>query len=527
MKIFPKYFIFLGVFLLFAPQKSEGFLDFILNLNLNINIELIFKFKFILNQALMIMQSQNQQEFDEIKRKIDQDFSIIQHELQSLTKQIDSGFSTIDKDLKMNPLIDLISKQTSYMDRFQIMVNTKSNSSEFIDQLEEFIKEYTRENLEDRMVNLIETKTQGTNSLVEALIKAAMKATESNEVAMRTSPNRLFYDFYMAMSFNVYRGYYFMESCILMKDILTKKLHENEHDYFRGMTQLSIDKLIKSMKRVSTGFSDDVASRTSYKQALNATGYYNWYRYYMGISKAPKGFIITGMRFQVFNNSILYIQIQVGQMIDHGEVNSTSVHWQEPNEDIEVNYFHSTSLYFKFGNSSFNDAVLTGIQFMQYNGYLTTIAYGHKVNDNNLGTMDDKIIKKEFFAVNSRNINNFASDDIELNIKSPLSGFSFYYDNNDIIIPRLITYNAHHFIKNIDIDAPIKQTMSNFAKEKIRGLIHEEKDEIHSKTWIYVLIGGLTGFAIMTVVIIIVVIVFRRREKNIRESLIYDSVYQN
>jgi hypothetical protein len=224
MRIFLKSFILLGVFLVLTPHPTEGsFFDFLcLKVNINFNIKLIFKLKFVLNQALNMFQAQNKREMDSMKQQLSQDFSVIQRELQDLTKQIDAGFANIDKDIKMNLLLDLISKQISHMDRFQIMVNTKSESKDFAAQLDEFIKEYTKENLEDRMVNLLDTGTPGTSSLVEALMRAAKKGAESESVTMMTSPNRMIYDFYMAVLYNVYRGYYFMESCSFTKDIIHK-----------------------------------------------------------------------------------------------------------------------------------------------------------------------------------------------------------------------------------------------------------------------------------------------------------------
>jgi hypothetical protein len=157
---------------------------------------------------------------ESLKRELHKDFSEIQRELQDLTKQIDAGFSIIDKDLKMNSLLDLIGRQTSQMDSFHVLVNATSDSPDFPQRVSKFIDEYMRQNLEDRMVNLIDTGTPGTTSLVEALTRAVKKQANAVGVTLSSSPNRVIYDFYMSLLFNVFKGYYFMESCSFMKDIV-------------------------------------------------------------------------------------------------------------------------------------------------------------------------------------------------------------------------------------------------------------------------------------------------------------------
>ncbi|CAO1353050.1 unnamed protein product [Diamesa tonsa] len=88
--------------------------------------------------------------------------------------------------------------------------------------------------------------------------------------------------------------------------------------------------------------------------------------YYGKMEPEENGTVITGVRFAE-HDSIVYIEIEVGQLLPIGMVDPESVRWQGPPKDIEGNYvgygyvfrgFHLDSVFVKHG-------FVTGLQLFQ------------------------------------------------------------------------------------------------------------------------------------------------------------------
>jgi hypothetical protein len=136
-------------------------------------------------------------------------------------------------------------------------------------------------------------------------------------------------------------------------------------------------------------------------------------------------------------------------------------------------YFQISSI--QNGHTNLDDAVLTGLQFRNFDKKLSIVAYGRKFRDHNEGSIEKEIFIQEVNATSSNIEYKFSSTEVDLSIKAPLSGVSLYQDSNHMIIPRLITYGMHKFIENTDIDHSFAEPMSKFARQQIRQMIHKKK----------------------------------------------------
>jgi hypothetical protein len=151
-------------------------------------------------------------------RAIDQALASISQELKDLTRKIDAEFANVVKDLKLNPMIELIAEQEAQIDQFKAIIRSSLNYPNFPQLIEKFIENYKNLNIESKMVNLIDAQSPGSDSLIAAMVHALKTEATNLNFGVKSSPNRLIYDFYMSVYFNIYRGYYFIQSSVITKD---------------------------------------------------------------------------------------------------------------------------------------------------------------------------------------------------------------------------------------------------------------------------------------------------------------------
>jgi hypothetical protein len=205
---------------------------------------------------------------------------------------------------------------------------------------------------------------------------------------------------------------------------------------------------------------------------------------------------------------VIYLQIQVGKLIENGFVNKSSIYWQPPPQDLTKNV-HTFSYEKKrllLDDLQFDDAILTGIQFIERpNKYMFALnIFGQRVVNLWAGTLqldeislnrngefgfksmdmnwhnpgldqvrsDEKYWKttqhdnkRKFIQFGISNIENdegqtfvpsFIGNDITTDSPCPLSGIGLmHYTNEDDfsyaghIKPYLKTFSFHHLIANL------------------------------------------------------------------------------
>lgn len=164
--------------------------------------------------------SENEKEAAEARAKaIDQALANISQELKDLTKRIDAQFANVVKDLKLSPMIELIADQEAQIDQFKALISSSSSYENFPQLIEKFVDNYKTLNIESKIVNLIDAQVPGTDSLITAMVRALKAETTNLSFNLKSSPNRLIYDFYMSVYFNIYRGYFFIQSSVITKDL--------------------------------------------------------------------------------------------------------------------------------------------------------------------------------------------------------------------------------------------------------------------------------------------------------------------
>ena len=139
--------------------------------------------------------------------------------------------------------------------------------------------------------------------------------------------------------------------------------------------------------------------------------------------------VITGVRFERSNN-VIFLNIQIGQLMSMGFVDETTVQWKKVPDDIESQYIEFGYHMRKFSTDivNFKSLILTGIQFVKLNNSVRLRGFAKKVDNFYTGALLDRV---ETFT------NNYKLREVSLQGKKPArndqkSSYRRYYENYTI-----------------------------------------------------------------------------------------------
>lgn len=90
--------------------------------------------------------------------------------------------------------------------------------------------------------------------------------------------------------------------------------------------------------------------------------------------------VIIGVRFAK-TQGVLYLQIQTGKLLPFGNIDPSTVKWQDPPGDLTSNFFEIDydSRGFSLGNLHMDDHVLTGIKLENYVASIVHSVVGKRI----------------------------------------------------------------------------------------------------------------------------------------------------
>lgn len=126
-------------------------------------------------------------------------------------------------EVKFQTLIEYQSELNAEFDHFRhIILAFASNESKLYQELSKFVDDYKAKNIENKIANYLNADSSPARSLRTTLVDFAASNKNNTACHLRSSPNKLIYDFHVATLLSIYKGNMLLLSCYAYKDQISK-----------------------------------------------------------------------------------------------------------------------------------------------------------------------------------------------------------------------------------------------------------------------------------------------------------------
>lgn len=156
------------------------------------------------------------QEQDKIEQQTD--FNRLSERMDALQFSVDHLLN----EVKFQTLIKYQSEIKAEFDHFrQIVLAFGSDKKKQNQEITQFIGDYKSKNLENKIANYLNEASSLSKSLRITLVDFASSNKNNTGCHMRSSPNKLIYDFHVATLLSIYKGNMLLFSCYALQDQLS------------------------------------------------------------------------------------------------------------------------------------------------------------------------------------------------------------------------------------------------------------------------------------------------------------------
>ncbi|CAO1331449.1 unnamed protein product [Diamesa serratosioi] len=341
-------------------------------------------------------------------------------ELYELDTQIRDSTLTVLNEIKMNEINKIIIQiGTSTENVGQVIHSYSGNKTFMINYLVEYIRFLQLENLESSLVEFLDIKVTGTTSLVDIFIEKSKKYQLENTNTLRTSTNKIVHDFFFVMLINIEKGHSLLDLCYKLKAHYLGDCLGTLHYCYDVLGMFETGTMVRSKdpsriwERYSLGNTwygrHGMALAGERRVMLNSFKTFNYCdqcrctcdqsvhrnavrSFYIGkVRPLRSEYVITGVRFSEHNKTI-YLEIQVGQLLPMGFIKPSTIHWEGPPIDININVvrydFNFRMFYLDF--IKVKTGFLSGFEFYRTNDTFRLRTYSKKFTNFTIGTVSDK-----------------------------------------------------------------------------------------------------------------------------------------
>lgn len=132
-------------------------------------------------------------------------------------------------EVKFQTLIEYQSEINAEYDHFrQIIMAFVSDPSKQYQEITKFISDYKTKNIENKIANYLNEASAPSKSLRNTLVEFASSSRNNTGCHMRSSPNKLIYDFHVATLLNIYKS----NMLLLSAFVVQNQLREGKNDFW-------------------------------------------------------------------------------------------------------------------------------------------------------------------------------------------------------------------------------------------------------------------------------------------------------
>lgn len=157
----------------------------------------------------------------------------IPESLESIEINIDKVLSSMQglmfsedlmqSELKLQPLIEYQANLKAEYGNFgQLIINYGTDMDKLREELGEFLKSYKYKNIENKLSNYLNETSAPSTTLSRSFIDFAMKNKGNSSSLIRSAPNKLIYDFHIAILMKIFEGNEFLLACYELQNQLSK-----------------------------------------------------------------------------------------------------------------------------------------------------------------------------------------------------------------------------------------------------------------------------------------------------------------
>lgn len=129
----------------------------------------------------------------------------------------------MQSELKLQPLIEYQANLKAEYENFgQLIINYGTDMDKLREELDEFIKSYKYKNIENKLSNYLNETLAPSTTLSRSFIDFAMKNKGNSSSLIRSAPNKLVYDFHIAILMKIFEGNEFLLACYELQNQLSK-----------------------------------------------------------------------------------------------------------------------------------------------------------------------------------------------------------------------------------------------------------------------------------------------------------------
>lgn len=163
----------------------------------------------------------------ELSSAVQEDKTAVQQiNYEGLGERMDALKSSVDhlmNEVKFQTLIEYQSELNAEFDHFrQIILAFGSDKRKQYQELTKFIDDYKSKNIENKIANYLNEASTPSKSLRSTLVNFASASKNITECHIRSSPNKLVYDFHVATLLSIYKGNMLLLSCYAFQDQLSR-----------------------------------------------------------------------------------------------------------------------------------------------------------------------------------------------------------------------------------------------------------------------------------------------------------------
>lgn len=129
----------------------------------------------------------------------------------------------LQSELKLQAVTEYQANLKAEYENFgQLIINYGTDMDKLREELGEFIKSYKYKNIENKLTNYLNETLAPSTTLSRTFIDFAMKNKRNSSSLIRSSPNKLIYDFHIGILMKIFEGNEFLLACYELQNQLSK-----------------------------------------------------------------------------------------------------------------------------------------------------------------------------------------------------------------------------------------------------------------------------------------------------------------
>ncbi|CAO1352978.1 unnamed protein product [Diamesa tonsa] len=362
----------------------------------------------------------------EYKNDVQQSNKLINDQIKEIKESVTTSTIAILSEIKASEIQEYISYINVMADELAAKLKVYYKDKPFMRQyIKETLGAYELEAPDTNLIKTLDAAFLGTTSLINVYIQFLRDVTYEQTFNMRATTNKNMYDFYISILLVVGKSHGLRETYQVLEDSYaggnfernTSRIYERYslEDKWYGIHGFRDYDYSAPMYTGFDGLWECEHCRCICDQIHHVN---NVNLFYVGkIEVEQEGYVITGVRFARHKKTV-YLEIESGKILPMGLINSSTLSWHGPPQDIDTNVarFDFVNRAFQLDKVSIKNGFLSGFQMFQERTSLRLRVFSKKFQSFFRGRISDT---EEILYDNENKTRIYCQDKMPLISKRP------------------------------------------------------------------------------------------------------------